>query len=341
VKIGKSMFKILARCALFTFALLPSVAAAEPIELKLAFFSSNRSMSYLAAVKPFVDAVNSEGRGVIQIVLYSGGVLGREIAQQPRAVLDGKADIAFVVPGYTPDEFSDNSVVELPGLFNDTREGTLVYTRLISLNALKGYEDFKVLGAYVTEPDSIHSRLPIASVGDLKGKRLRVNNSNQAATLEKLGATPVLMQITQIADAISSGAIDGAALARTPLSDYGVKRVANHHYFLGINGAPLALLMNRKKFEALPKPAQDVIRKYSGEWIAARFIENYDRSDNQVMVQLKSDPKRTIVFPSAPDLEIAHLAFKSVIAEWAAKSSHNRNILKITEAEIALLRATR
>ena len=340
MKIEKSMFKI-ARCALFTFALLPCVAAAEPIELKLAFFSSDRSMSYLAAVKPFVDAVNSEGKGLIQIVLYSGGVLGREIAQQPQAILDGKADIAFVVPGYTPDRFPDNSVVELPGLFNDTREATLVYTRLISLNALKGYEDFIVLGAYVTEPESIHSRLPIASVDDLKGKRIRVNNSNQAATFEKLGATPVLMQITQVADAISSGAIDGAALARTPLSDYGVKRVASNHYFLGINGAPLALLMNRKKFEALPKPAQDLIRKYSGEWIATRFIENYDRSDNQIMVQLKSDPKRTIAFPSASDLEIAHLAFKSVIAEWAAKSSHNRDILKITEAEIAQLRAIR
>ena len=68
-------------------------------------------------------------------------------------VLDGKADIAFVVPGYTPARFPDTSVVELPGLFNGTREATLVYTRLIALNALEGYEDFVVLGAYVTEPE--------------------------------------------------------------------------------------------------------------------------------------------------------------------------------------------
>jgi TRAP-type C4-dicarboxylate transport system substrate-binding protein len=268
-------------------------------------------------------------------------VLGREVAQQPDVVLDGKADIAFVVPGYTPARFPDNTVVELPGLFNDTREATLVYTRLIALHALRGYEDFFVLGAYVSEPETIHSRLPIASIGDLKGQRIRVNNASEAATLEKLGAIPVPMQITKVTSAISSGEIDGAAVPRTPLSDYGIKRVATNHYFLGINGAPLVLLMSRNKFEALPKPVQDIIRKYSGEWTAERFIQIYDRSDVQILEQLKSDPKRSVVFPSSLDLEIAHVAFKSVIAEWAAKSPHDSDLLKLTEAELAKLRATR
>ena len=335
------MFKVAAPCALFLLALSSNAAIAEPIELRLAFFSSDQAMTYLAAIKPFVEAVNLEGHDQVKVVLYSGGVLGREVAQQPDVVLDGKADIAFVVPGYTPARFPDNTVVELPGLFNDTREATLVYTRLIALNALKGYEDFFVLGAYVSEPETIHSRLPIASIGDLKGQRIRVNNASEAATLEKLGAIPVPMQITKVTSAISSGEIDGAAVPRTPLSDYGIKRVATNHYFLGINGAPLVLLMSRNKFEALPKPVQDIIRKYSGEWTAERFIQIYDRSDVQILEQLKSDPKRSVVFPSSLDLEIAHVAFKSVIAEWAAKSPHDSDLLKLTEAELAKLRATR
>jgi TRAP-type C4-dicarboxylate transport system substrate-binding protein len=83
VKIGKSMLKMAAPCALLLFVLSPYVAVAEPIELKLAFFSSDQSMTYLAAIKPFVDAVNLEGHDQVKIVLYSGGVLGREISQQP------------------------------------------------------------------------------------------------------------------------------------------------------------------------------------------------------------------------------------------------------------------
>jgi TRAP-type C4-dicarboxylate transport system substrate-binding protein len=335
------MFKMGAPCAMLLFALSPCVAAAEPVELKLAFFSSDQSMTYQAAIKPFIDAVNSEGHDQIKIVLYSGGVLGRDVSQQPDVVLDGKAEMALVVPGYTPARFPDNAIVELPGLFNDTREATLVYTWLVAHNALRGYEDFVVIGAYATEPETIHSRLPIASIGDLKGQRIRVNNLIEAATLEKLGAKPVPMQITKVAGAISSGEIDGSTAPRTPVSDYGIKRVATNHYFLGTSSAQIALLMNRKKFEALPKPVQDIIRKYSGEWSAERFIEIYDRSDVQILEQLKSDPNRAIVFPSPSDFEIAHAAFASVIAEWAAKSPHDTELLKLTEAEIARLRATR
>lgn len=333
------MREMLVRSALFVLALYPAVATADPITLKLAFFSSDRSTTYLAAVKPFVDAVNAEGKGLVEIVLYSGGVLGREIARQPQVILDGNADIAFVVPGYSPERFSDNSVVELPGLFRNTREGTLAYTRLIAQKSLEGYEDFFVIGAYVTEPSTIHSRTPINSIDDLKGKRLRVNNPGEAAALEKLGALPVQMEIIQIAAAISAGTIDGAAVPKTPLGDYGIKRVATNHYLLATSGSPLALLMNRKRFDDLPKPAQRLIREYSGEWAAARFIESYDRSDELALEQLKSDPKRNLVFPSSSDHDQAQSAFKSVIADWLEKKPNHPSLLLKVENELAKLRS--
>jgi TRAP-type C4-dicarboxylate transport system substrate-binding protein len=333
------MCKALVRCALFAAALLPAVANADPITLKLAFFSSDRSTTYLAAVKPFVDAVNAEGKGQVEIVLYSGGVLGRDIARQPEVVLDGEADIAFVVPGYSPERFSDNSVVELPGMFRDTREGTEVYTRLIAKGSLKGYEDFVVIGAYITEPATIHSRTPINSIDDLKGKRLRVNNPGEAAALEILGALPVQMEIIRIAAGISSGVIDGAAVPKTPLSDYGIKRVVTNHYLLGTSGSPLLLVMNRRAFEALPKPIKNLIGKYSGEWTAARFIESYDRSDQLALEQLQSDPKRNVVFPSSSDLDRAQGAFRLIIANWLEEKPRHHELLQKVEDELTKLRA--
>jgi hypothetical protein len=44
------MFKLAGHSALFLFVLSPSVAVAEPVELKLAFFSSDQSMTYRAAM---------------------------------------------------------------------------------------------------------------------------------------------------------------------------------------------------------------------------------------------------------------------------------------------------
>jgi TRAP-type C4-dicarboxylate transport system substrate-binding protein len=125
-----------------------------------------------------------------------------------------------------------------------------------------------------------------------------------------------------------------------PLSDYGIKRVAANHYFLHTSGAPLALVMNRKKFEDLPKSAQEVIRKYSGTWVAARFIETYEGADLRVMEQLRADPHRKIVFPSRADMDRAQTAFKSVIEEWAEKNAHNRELLNKAEAAIAKIRSS-
>ena len=136
-----------------------------------------------------------------------------------------------------------------------------------------GHDDFYVIGAYITAPETMHGRTPINSIDDLKGKRIRIGNQNENGKFETLGAIPVPLPVNQIAEAFSSGTIDAAAVSLTPLTDYGIKRVATHHYFLQTNGAPLALLMNRKRFEALPPAAQDIIRKHSGEWAATQFID--------------------------------------------------------------------
>jgi len=188
-----AMFKTLARCVLVSLALVLSpAAAAEPVKLKLSFFSSDTAYLYMGGVKPFVDAVNSEAKGLLHIDVFFRGALGKA-AQQPQLVRDGVADIALVVPGYTADQFPDNAVIELPGLFRDQREASLTYTRMITANALRGYEDFFVITAFTVEPHSIHTRQPIASLDDLKGLKIRANNPTEAATFEKLGMRAVIM----------------------------------------------------------------------------------------------------------------------------------------------------
>jgi TRAP-type C4-dicarboxylate transport system substrate-binding protein len=335
------ILKTVARCAAVTLVLAPLAAGAEPIKLKLSFFTSDRSQTYLHTTKPFVDAVNAEGKGLLEIEVFFSGALGRRQTQQPQLLLDGVADIAMIVPGQTPDRFQDTAVVELPGLFRNAREATLTYTRLNAAHALKGYEDFFVIGSFSADPDSIHSRKPIGSLADLKGQRLRTNNLREAAALEKLGAVPVLLSIIQSPDAISSGNIDGATLAPSALLDFGIARVTSNHYLLRISAAPLALLMNRNKFDSLPEQAKALIRKYSGEWTAARFVEDWEKLEKREVEKIRSDALRTVILPSPPDLVAAQRAFQSVVDEWAASSTRHRELLMLVEAELTKIRSTK
>ena len=74
------------RLAIFALALTPALAAGEPITLKLSFFASEQSDAYRDGVKPFVDAVNAEGKGLVTIKVYPKGALGNAVAEQPGMV---------------------------------------------------------------------------------------------------------------------------------------------------------------------------------------------------------------------------------------------------------------
>jgi TRAP-type C4-dicarboxylate transport system substrate-binding protein len=315
-------------------------ADADPIRLKLSFFTSDRSVAYQTAIKPFVEAVNAEGKGIVQIDVYFSGALGKVQSELPQQVLDGVADMAFIVPGQNPERFLDNAVMGMPGLFNDVREATLVHTRLAAVDALAGYKDFFVIGAFATEPETIHTRKPLQSLADLRGQKIRVNNLPEANALAKLGALPVVLAFNETTPAISSGQIDGATVPPAQLFDVGIGRLVSNHYSLSISAAPLTLMMNRKVFDRLPENAKALIERYSGGWAAMRYIETFEAIGRDALAQIKSDPRRTVVVPSASDLETARLAYRSVVSDWAESSAHNRELLALVEHELARIRSS-
>jgi TRAP-type C4-dicarboxylate transport system substrate-binding protein len=336
-----AMSVTLVRCATIAFILLPFAALGQPIKLKLAYFTSDQAKAYIGAIKPFVDAVNADEQGGLIIETYPGGALGKDPGQQAQLVRDGVADISFVVLGAVASQFSDHAVMELPGLFRDMREATWVNTRLVASGVLEGYEDFYVIGSLATEPQSIHTRVPVTSLEDLKRKRIRSNNPVEAAALAILGMSPVVLPMGKTSEAISRGTIDGAATALGPLIDFGLGRVVTYHYFLRLGPSVLSILMNRRKFESLPRAGQDVIRKYSGEWLAARAVDAYEPYTTALFGQLKSDPQRTVMLPPQAEIDAAAEAFKAVRAEWADASPRHRQLLSAVEAEIVRFRSER
>jgi TRAP-type C4-dicarboxylate transport system substrate-binding protein len=334
------MLRHFLRIAATVLILLPAMAAAEPIKLKLSFFTSDRSNIYQNSVKPFVDAVNNEGRGLIEIETDFSSAIAKVHAQMPQLVADGTADMAIIVPGLTPDRFDDTAVMELPRIYRDSHEASLVFTRLIQAGALKGYKDFFVVGAFVTGAETIHSRKPIAANKDLKGLTIRTNNQTEADVLERLGAMPLLLAINQTTDAISRDKIDGATFPPGMVFEFGVGRVTKYHYMIQLGGATTALVMNRKKFESLPPEARAIVRKYGGPWLGDRFATGNQALDKLILEQLKSDPRRTVVFPSPSDLESTQRIYASVVEDWAGRSAHNRELLGMVEAELAKIRST-
>ena len=104
----------------------------------------------------------------------------------------------------------------------------------------------------------------------------------------------------------------------------------------GLEGKQLRL---EQQYFFVSATLQDIIRRYSGEWSAERFIKTYLVNDRSIMDQLRSDPKRTVTTPANGELEAGSVAFKAVLDEWVGKDERRRTLLQMVKAEIAKLRA--
>jgi len=320
-------------------ATLASSASAEPVNLKFGMFSPDTEITVRTVFTPFAEAVNKEAPDAVHIEMFPNGALGRNPQQQAQMILDGVTDLALVVPSYTPGRFEENEVFELPGLFADMREATLVYTRLVESGKINGYEDFVPIAMVTTAPYSLHTNTPINSLNELDGKKIRSTGAVEGEVLKKFGAAPIGMPITQVPEAISRDTIDGTTAHPSALFDWGIVRVTSDHYFTRLGVVPLVVLMNKDKFNSLSQAGQDAIRKYAVEWMADTYIESIGGYNDSLMEKLKNDPEHHVVFPSQADMDANQPIFDGVIDEWASKSPRNKELLEAVRAEIAAVRS--
>lgn len=320
-------------------ALVGSGRARAEQHLKWAVFTPDSEVTFRTVMRPFAETVQRETGNAVVFDLFPNGALGRNPGQQPQMLLDGVADLAWVVQSYSPGRFPDTEVLELPGMFKDIRESSLVATGLAKNNVLKDYGDYYIVGLWGTAPYSIHTNFPVNSIADLKGKTIRASSKNESAALRAFGAVPIGMPVTEIPEAISRGTISGTTSHLSPFFDFGLDRVTNNHFFIGLGVVPLAVLMNKKKFDALPEASRAVIERNAGYALTKKWIDSITSYNAANLEKLKSNPKNKIVFPDQAQLDEAQKLLAPVREEWVAASERHKELKAALDTELAKVRA--
>jgi TRAP-type C4-dicarboxylate transport system substrate-binding protein len=185
----------------------------------------------------------------------------------------------------------------------------------------------------------VFARRPVKSLADLKGMKVRINGAVIGQTVKELGMVPVLMPPNEVVEAMGRGTIDATTTVPAAIVDFGIDRVTSHDYLLPLGAGPLAVLMNRKKFDSLPKVAQDVIAKYSIRWIDDTYVRDLGQYNDELITKFKADPKRIVTSPSQADVASLQPIYQKVTAEWVAKSPGNAELLSKARELLAGIRA--
>lgn len=318
--------------------LFAAPVAAQDLTLKFAVFTPEQEITYQKAMLPWAQAVEEASGGKVKIQLFPGGTLGRDGSKQIKMLKDGVADIAFIIPAYNPGLFPDNWVTELPDTSQSATEGSLAFWRMLEEGKLRGYEDLEVLGTFVTSPYLIHSSVPVNSVGDLKGRKVRVAGPLEQGCVEELGGVPVGMPVTKVAESMSRGVIEAVPMHYAALFAFGVSDTTPHHYHNALGSVPLAFVMDKAKFEALPEDVRKVMREKGGAALAAVFGEAMDGESAKRLAEVKADAKQSVVIPSEADRAEWAKAMAACSASYVAQQQQGAELQSVWNASLEAVR---
>ncbi len=115
--------------------------------------------------------------------------------------------------------------------------------------------DMQLIGWWVYGQESFASTKPIAGPDDLKNWKFRSPPGMETKIFEKLGASPIVMDFTEIFTALETGIIDGAdASGLANNQGLGLYDIAKHANFPGFHSMPSDhLACNKTVWDAMPE----------------------------------------------------------------------------------------
>jgi len=304
-------------------ALVGIVGLAQPAQAEVALtyaFYAPSSTFPAAQMQQWKKDMDQCTDGAVDIQLYPGGtLLGAKDMYD--GVLHGIADIGLGTPTNDPKRFPLGYGMSLPVGFQNATVASMTYWDLLHEFKPKALDKFKIITAFTTEPGYLQSRTSIRSLDDISGKKLRANGPLYTV-MQKLGADPVAMPMSDVPQAIQTGVIDGIVTSREIL--YDLKLAKSLHsvtdYPTGVYTFVAA--MSKSRWKTLPEPVQKCIDKLGPKM--AKWTGHYHDDDVQhAMKWAESEQNLKFVELEKGQKDAWDAHTKSMVAHWLAKHEND------------------
>jgi len=308
----------------------PAVATSRPVRIIMAGYAPPNN-GFSLSLKRIGDRIQAKfGRDVDVKYIYNIIDLGYKGEDLPWLVESGVLTVAYQSSSYFTEQIPDLGIADLPFLFSDTakarasmdgRFGTTLAQRMEA----KG--NYRILGWFENGFRHISNRLrPIHTPADMKGMTIRVLPSKvQERTFQLLGATPRVMDLSELLPAIKAGMLDAQENPFSNTTTYGVHKfhkfhTASNHFYLS-----RPIFFNKTAFDAWPKALQDEMRAAVRE--AVEFQRGlHVKEEEDAMVEIRKEGG-TIVELTPEEHQKFVDAVKPIYGE--ARGQYDRELLSL------------
>lgn len=256
-------------------------------------------------IRQFAADVDKATAGKLKITVHDGGSLFKA-NEIKRAVQGGQADIGeIIISGYSNEDpmFGVDSIPFLATGYPEAKKLWDVSKAATEARLTK--QGLKVLYSVPWPPQGIFSAKPINSAEDLKGLKWRAYNPNTSRIAQLVGAQPVTIQAAELTQALATGAVTAFMTSGATGYDSKVWEQVKYYYDVSAWLPKNLVIVSKKAFDALDKPAQGALLKAAADaeargwkvsadkngWYKEQLVKNGMTVENG-SEQLRSDFKK-------------------------------------------------
>ncbi|MBW1971846.1 MAG: hypothetical protein DRG20_00070 [Deltaproteobacteria bacterium] len=292
------------------FLVAPSLEA-KTITLRYASYNPPRGMGAQTAIW-LMNEVTKRTNGKVKFQQYFAGSLlkARELL---RGIQKGTADVGYIFVPYYPKELKLLTVAEpfLLGPVHPKEKAAFfweLYKKSPELKAELAKWNQKLVAIRVFGKHSVGGPVPLKSLADLKGRKVRCAGGYDAQHMSALGAKIVFLRGTEVYSAMQKGAIDANYTPVTSYYKYKLYEIGKHHHLLVIPqfiGSIGIITINLDTWKKLSPDIKKIISDVGKE---------YSKIEADKIIALEKEYKEKMKAKGCEIIEIS----KDEVKKWAS-----------------------
>lgn len=273
------------------------------------------------AVKFMGQLLDQRSNGRLKVQVFHSAQLGQEketIDQTRFGVIDinriNMAPFNNLIPA--------TNVPSLPFIFRSVAHMRKVMDGAIGDGILKEFEKHDLVGLAFYDSGSrsfYNSKKPITSPADMKGMKIRVQQSDMFVSLvSALGANATPMPFGEVYSALQTGVIDGAENNWPSYESTKHFEVAKFYSVTEHSLSPEVLVMSKKSYDKLSPEDQKLIKAVAKESVA-KMRELWDAREKSSEAKVKAGGAQINTVEKKPFIDAMKPVYDKFVTDAALK----------------------
>lgn len=257
------------------------------------------------------------------------GIAGSDVY---RMLGDGVFDVGATVADYTVGDAPELEGLDVPLVATTAGEARAMVqaARPMVENIMRDRFNAEVLGIAPYPPQVVFCKGQVASLADLKGKKVRGSGRMTTKFLEALGAEGINIAFSEVPGSLERGVIDCAVTGAGSGYSAGWWEVSDTLMTLPLGGwDPVVIAMNADRFDGLSPDQQQMLKQAVAEGLEAPAWDAADGGLENDIACLTGQGEctsgeaasMTLVPPSDEDVATAReILISDVLPDWATRA---------------------